>query len=285
MVSYRTGPVLFPAIDAVLAPDQEGVAELILVDNGNPPAVSAALARRAAAEPRLRLINGHGNIGYAGGCNLGARGARGRHLLLLNPDCCLSSGAVPSLLAETAALGDDWMLGWRVRNPDGTDQRGSRRVLLTPLTALVEAIRLDRVSPTLFRRHRLNRHEAALPEGTGRVPAVSGACMMPPAATYRAAGGMDEGYFLHVEDLDFCLRLHRAGVPTYFVPHVEAVHHGSTSRAYPLLIEWHKTHGFLRYFGLHYGRLRLLPALAPLAVAILGRLGLRVMQSLCRPAG
>ena len=38
MVSYWTGPVLFAAIEAVLAPNQEGVVELIIVDNGNPPA-------------------------------------------------------------------------------------------------------------------------------------------------------------------------------------------------------------------------------------------------------
>ncbi|MDD9991418.1 MAG: glycosyltransferase, partial [Rhodospirillales bacterium] len=152
MVSYRTGPVLAHAIDAVLAPDQEGVAELILVDNGNSPVEAAALARRAQTEPRLRLVTGHGNIGYARGCNLGAQGARGRYLLLLNPDCCLRRGAVPALLAEAAALGEDWMLGLRVRNADGTDQRGSRRALLTPVTVLVEALRLDRLSPTLFRK-------------------------------------------------------------------------------------------------------------------------------------
>lgn len=285
MVSYRTGPVLALAVDAVLAPDQEGVTELILVDNGNSPGVTAALARRMATEPHLRLISGHGNVGYARGCNLGAREARGRYLLLLNPDCCLGPGAIPALLAEAAALGDEWMLGCRVRNADGTDQRGSRRALLTPVTALVEAFRLDRLSPTPFQRHRLSQHETALPEGTARVPAISGACMMLPAATYRAAGGMDEGYFLHVEDLDLCLRLYRAGIPTHFAPHVEAVHHASTSRTHPLAIEWHKTRGFLRYFGLHYGRLRWLPVLVPLAVATLSRLGLRIMLTLFRPAG
>ena len=285
MVSYRTGPVLAPAVDAVLAPDQEGVGELILVNNGNSPGVTTALARRMATEPRLHLISGHGNVGYARGCNLGAREARGRHLLLLNPDCCLRPGAVPALLTEAASLGEEWMLGWRVRNPDGTDQRGSRRALLTPLTALVEAFRLDMLSPTLFQRHRLSQHETALPEGTARVPAISGACMMLPATTYRAAGGLDEGYFLHVEDLDLCLRLHWAGIPIYFAPHVEAVHHASTSRAHPLSIEWYKACSFLRYFGLHYGKFRWLPVLVPLAAAIFGRLGLRAMLTLCRPAG
>ncbi len=283
MVSYRTGPVLFEAIASVLSPAQEGVAELILVDNGNPPDVTAELERRAAAEPRLGLVSGHGNIGFARGCNLGASRARGRHLLLLNPDCCLGAGAIPALLAEAAALGDDWMLGCRVLNPDGSNQRGSRRALLTPFTALVEACRLDRLSPQLFRRHRLNHHEDPLPGGTARVPAISGACMMLPTATYHAVDGMDEGYFLHVDDLDLCLRLHRSGIPIYFAPHVKAIHHESSSRASAFQIEWHKARGFLRYFRVHYRGLRWLPVRGPLAAAILTRFGVRAIQSLCRP--
>ena len=284
MVSYRTGPVLAQAIDAVLAPDQAGVGELILVDNGNPPDVTAALARRGETDPRLRLIGGHGNVGFARGCNFGAREARGRYLLLLNPDCCLKPGAVPALLAEAAALGDDWMLGCRVCNPDGTDQQGSRRALLTPATALVETLRLDLLSPQLLRRHRLSQHETPLPETVVRVPAISGACMMLPAATYRAAGGMDGGYFLHVEDLDLCLRLHRAAIPTYLAPHVEAIHYAGSSRIHPLFVEWHKTRSLLRYFRLHYGTLPWLPLIGPLAAGCLARFGLRAMIWWWRPA-
>ena len=285
MVSYRTGEVLFPSIDAVLAPDQEGVAELILIDNGNPPEVAAELARRAEAEPRFTLVGGHGNIGFARGCNLGARRAMCRHLLLLNPDCGLGPGAVPALLAEAAALGDHWMLGCRVLDPDGNDQRGSRRALLTPRTALVEIFRLDRLAPWLFRRHRLNHHDRPLPGGTARVPAVSGACMMLPAATFRAVGGMDEGYFLHVDDLDLCLRLHRTGIPVYFAPHVEAVHHAGSSQASPLRVEWHKTRGFLRYFRVHFRTSPLCLLLEPLIGAgALGRFGIRAVRSLLRSA-
>ena len=284
MVSYWTGEVLWAAIEAVLSPDQEGMTELILVDNGNSPAVTAELARRAERDPRLVLVTGHGNVGFARACNLGASRARSRHLLLLNPDCRLAPGAIPALLSEAAALGDDWMLGCRVRNPDGSDQRGSRRELLTPRTALVEALRLDRFSPRLARRHRLNHHEAPLPAGTVRVPAISGACMMLPAVTFRSVGGLDEGYFLHVDDLDLCRRLHLAGIPVYFAPHVKATHHVGSSRASPVRIEWHKARGFLRYFRLHYGEPRWWPLLVPLAAAILARLGVRAVHAQARTA-
>lgn len=280
VVSYWTGPILFEAMDSVLAPDQKGVIELILVDNGNPPEISGELARRAQEEPRLTLINGHGNVGFARGCNIGARRAGGRYLLLLNPDCRLSPGAIPALLAEAQTLGEDWMLGCRVLNPDGSDQRASRRALLTPYTALVETFRLDRLAPGLLRRYRLNHHDSPLPAETSSVPVISGACMMLPAATFHAAGGMDEGYFLHVDDLDLCFRLHRAGIPVWFTPHVEAVHHAGSSRINPVQVEWHKMRGFLRYFRLHFNKLRWLPLLVPLVVGILARFGIKSAQSL-----
>ncbi len=284
MVSYRTGPVLWAAIEAVLAPDQDGVVELILVDNGNPPAVARELACRTEAEPRMKLVSGQGNVGFARGCNIGARLAAGRHLLLLNPDCCLHPGAIPALLAEAATLGEHWMLGCRVLDPDGSEQRASRRALLTPCTALVETFRLDRLAPRLFRRHRLNHHDGPPPEGTVRIPVVSGACMMLPAATFHTVGGMDEGYFLHVDDLDLCLRLHRAGVPVYYTPHAEVVHHASSSRTSPVRIEWHKTCGFLRYFRVHFRGALGLALLVPLSAGAVARFGVKAVQSLLHSA-
>jgi len=280
MVSYWTGPVLFAAIEAVLAEYQQGVVELILVDSGNPPVVTEELACRAKTEPRLRLVSGDGNIGYARACNIGARRAVGRYLLLLNPDCCLGPGAIPALLAEASVLGDHWMLGCRVVNPDGSEQCGSRRALLTPYTALVEAFRLDLLIPRLFRRHRLNHHHDPLPNDTVRIPAVSGACMMLPATTFQAMGGLDEGYFLHVDDLDLCLRLDRAGIAVYYAPRVEVVHFASSSRANPIWIEWHKTRGFLRYFWTHFRGPPWFFLRAALCVGVLTRFGFKAMRLL-----
>ena len=284
MVSYWTGPVLSAAIESALAPNQDGAAELIVVDNGNPPAVTRELARRAEEEARLTLVSGHGNVGFARGCNIGVRRARGRYLLLLNPDCCLSPGAIPALLAEAKTLGADWMLGCRVLNPDGSDQRGSRRTLLTPYTALVETFRLDRLAPRLLRRYRLNHHDNPVPADTTCIPVVSGACMMLPAATFHGVGGMDEGYFLHVDDLDLCFRLHRTGIPVYFTPHVEAVHYAGSSRSNPVRVEWHKMRGFLRYFLAHFHSLRWWLLLGPLGAGILIRFGVKAMQSLLHRA-
>ena len=244
IVSYHTGPVLFEAIESVLA--QEALRELILVDNGNPDAVLQEVNRRATLDPRLVVITGHGNIGFAAACNLGARRAGGAHLLFLNPDCRVPPDMLQALLAEAAGLPRPWMLGCRLVNPDGSEQRGARREMLTPRSALAEVCRLDRLMPGRFTR--INLNDLPVPQHTISVPVISGACMMLPVADYWEIGGMDEGYFLHVEDIDFCHRFRAAGGEIFFVPRVSVLHLKGTSRARPLAVEWHKTRGFMRHF-------------------------------------
>ena len=246
MVSYFTGPALDRAIAAVLAEPEADA--LILVDNGNPPAVTAALAERAAAEPRLRLITGHGNVGFAAGCNLGAAAAEGDILLLLNPDSRPAPGALARLLDEAESMARPWLIGCRIADTEGREQRGGRRHALTPLRALVEGLGLARLG---LGRWRFNRHTEPVPAATGPMGAVSGAAMALPLADYRALGGLDEGYFLHVEDLDLCRRVAEAGGAVVYAPSVLVVHEGGTSDAPTAFVERHKARGLRRYFRLY----------------------------------
>lgn len=246
MVTYHTGPALFGAVEAVLG--QEALGELVLVDNGNPQPVVAALRRLEAERDGVELLTGHGNIGYAAGCNLGAAAAKGDHLLFLNPDCLLPPGAVSRFLEAAGRTPRPAVFGARLSNPDGTEQRGSRRGTLTPWTAVVEGLRLDRLVPGHERFARLNQHDQPVPAGAAEVPVVSGACMFTALADFRALGGFDDGYFLHVDDIDFCFRMREAGGRVVYLPQVRAVHYPSSSRAHPIMIEWHKARGFMRYF-------------------------------------
>lgn len=246
IVTYFTGPWLEACLASLLSQDM--TLELIVVDNGNPPDVTANLGKIAQKNPAFHVLTGHGNIGFAGACNKGARQACGSILFFLNPDCELPPGAVRQLMEEGARHTGRWMVGAHLVNDDGSEQRGARRGVLTPLSALVEGLRLYRVMPGRTRRVRFHLHTQSLPSGPVRVPVISGACMMLPAAAYWDLRGMDENYFLHVEDVDFCLRFNRQGGEVYFVPSVTIRHHQGTSAASPLLVEWHKMKGFLRYF-------------------------------------
>lgn len=251
MVSYNTGPVLFRAIEAVML--EEGLHELIIVDNGNSRDVRSRLKSLSEKDSRIQLVTGQGNVGFAMGCNLGAAKATSPYLLLLNPDCVVPSHALQKVIRALEAQPEAWLAGCRILNPDGTEQAGSRRNLLTPSVAFVENFRLYHLLPgrggsgtSYFKR--MNFHDEEKIEEPTFVPAISGAFMMIQRERYYQLGGLDEEYFFHVEDLDFCYQVNEKGGKILFVPEVAPVHYRSTSEVSDVFVEFCKARGFTRYF-------------------------------------
>lgn len=279
MVSYYTGEILFAAIRLALM--QRGLQELIVVSNGNPPEHEARLTQLQTEYPQFKLISGHGNIGFAAACNLGAQHAVGGYLLLLNPDVMLAQDALYKTMRALQANSQAMLAGCHLLNPDGTTQRGCIRNLLTPQTALAEIM----IVPRFFGVRRLNRHQQPLPQTAQAVPAVSGAFMMLRLSDYALLGGMDPGYFLHVEDLDLCWRVIHAGREVLFVPEVRLVHLLSTSDVPGRFIERCKTDGFKYYFARHFGDHLPSPCLSILNGLIEFRYGIRRLLQALRPLG
>ena len=268
MVVYRTGPALFNAIARVLG--EPLVDEFVVVDNGSAGPDEARLREIAEQEPRFRLVQGQGNIGFARGCNLGARTAKGRHLVILNPDAYLQTDCIASLLEAAEGYPSPCVVGARVLNTDGTEQRGGRRGEVTPLTTLLSFSHLS-LSLPLLRKFEIHMEGEALRDAPVTVPTISGACFYMSREDFQKLGGFDEGYFLHVEDIDLCWRARRAGGSVVFQPAATVIHEGSTSRKSPVVVEYHKGRGLVRYFMKRaegpWGRL-LAVALIPLIMLV-----------------
>lgn len=245
MVVFRTGPALFRAIPHVLA--EPLVDEFIVVDNGSSPEDELKLREIAEREPRFRLVQGHGNIGFARGCNLAARTAKGHHLVVLNPDAYLQPGCISSLIEAGRDFPSPCVVGARVLNEDGSEQRGGRRGEVTPVTTLLSFSHLS-LSVRFLRKYEIHMEDQAIPDGPITVPTISGACFYMTREDFNALGGFDERYFLHVEDIDLCWRARRLGGSVVFAPAARVVHLGSTSHKHPVLIEYHKGRGLTRYF-------------------------------------
>ena len=246
MVVYMTGSALFESIAFVLSDD--GVGEFVIVDNGSPEEDAARLKRLAEQEPRVKLLTGHGNVGFARGCNMGAAAATGRKLLFLNPDAYLQPGCVEALSeAHRTARKKPCIVGAHVMNADGTEQRGARRGEVTPVTTLLSFTRLAPRIPFLT-AFEIHREDEALPAAPVPMPTVSGACFAMTRADFSMIGGFDEGYFLHVEDIDLCWRVRQSGGEVLFQPAAEVIHLGSTSSKPAILVEYWKGLGLARYF-------------------------------------
>lgn len=245
-VAYMTGPTLFEHIDSVLAEPLAG--ELILVDNGSPPEDARRLQEIAEREPRVLLLQGHGNVGFARACNMGAERARAKALLFLNPDALLRPGTTRALL-EARDQRRQWpvIVGARLCNPDGSEQRGGRRGEVTPLSTLLT---LSRVAAKVKRldRFEIHREHDPEPDACADVPTISGACFLMTRADYLSVGGFDTGYFLHVEDIDLCWRVRRLGGAVLYHPRAAVTHYGHTSMTEPVFVEFWKGRGLARYF-------------------------------------
>lgn len=250
MVSYYTGDIFLRlAMDSVLAEPE--CAELILVNNGNPPGLDKELTARAAGDKRIRYIKGHGNIGFAKACNLGAKSATGDYILLLNPDTMVTQGALAKVLEAIRPYPPQTMAGCYLQNPSGSEQRGGRRGLMTPMNAFFETVGLSRLLPA---DQRLNLNNTRMPPVTHEVPAISGAFMLLSRSYYQKLGGMDEAYFLHMEDMDLCYRVHKSGGKIICVPEAKVVHFRSTSEISSDFVEKQKAKSFVRYLKTHAGK-------------------------------
>lgn len=271
MGTYNTGSVLSRALDAALI--QKGVKEIIVVNNGNPPEVVEELKKLERNHKKIKLISGHGNVGFARGCNIGAKEATGEYILLLNPDCFLLTDSLIALIEEFKKYPEAWMVGCRLTQPDGSIHGGNKRNLLTLKIALSHAFHLYKIDSDKFPCVNLLESKD---EDTSYVPAISGAFMLMKTKRYIDIGGIDDEYFFHVEDLDFCRYIHELGGKILYVPKIKAIHYLSSSRITSYFIEKHKTKGFHRYFYKHYKEKMLLPIYTLMIIAIYCRLYIKI---------
>jgi GT2 family glycosyltransferase len=245
MVVYMTGEALEQSLACVLADPL--VDELVIVDNGSAPEQAARLAALARQNSRVVLVSGQGNVGFAKGANLGARTAKGDRLVFLNPDAFLQPGCVAALVREIEGQPVPCIVGGRVLNPDRTEQRGGRRGEITPLSALLSMSGLAKAVPA-WGRFEVHWEQDDLPDQVAPAPTISGACFCMRREDFDRVQGFDEGYFLHVEDVDLCWRVREAGGRVLFHPRAEVVHIGGASQTSRLKVEFHKGVGLARYF-------------------------------------
>lgn len=198
--------------------------EIIVVDNASTDG-TAAMVR--AEFPGATLLQPAANDGYAAGNNLSLRRARGRAVLLLNPDAELTPGALPALRDALYAAPDVGVVGPRLVYPDGTAQ-SSRRRFPTLGTALVESTLIGETFPhhPAMRRYEMSDVPSDAPHDADW---LVGACLLVRREVFDAVGLLDARLFLYSEEPEFCGRVRRAGWRVGYVPHATVRHHEAAS--------------------------------------------------------
>jgi GT2 family glycosyltransferase len=280
IVSYNTCDLLRQALHAVLAAVPalhalpEAVAlQLLVVDNGSHDG-SAAMA--AAEFPGVALLASAENLGFTGGNNaaLAALGfpvpgqAGGRwtvapvprpdFVLLLNPDTAVEPVALAAMVTALRSQPRAAATGARLQFADGSFQHGAFHFpsLAQLVIDLYPVWRLPGGHRLLGSR--LNgRYARALWEGAAPFPVdwALGAALMVRGDVVAAIGGLDDGYFMYCEELDWCLRMHQAGYVILAAPAARIVHHeGQSSRQAPWRSLERLWRSRFRFFAKYAGR-------------------------------
>jgi len=236
IIVNHNGAATLPDCLQALLPALSTDDEVIVVDNASSDGSTLGLEDGQAG---VRVIRNLANLGFAAAVNQGLGAARGRLLLLLNPDCVIANDALTVAVDYLDANPDVGVLGGRVLRPDGRLDPPARRSFKTPATYFYKMLGLAALFP---RSRRFGRYylgfldEAEITD----VDAVVGAFLMIRAATVAAIGPLDERFFMYCEDEDWCWRVKQSGARVVYHPGVVVKHEkGASTRRRPFLMAWH----------------------------------------------
>jgi len=250
VVSWNVGDLLRRCLASILAGAGPLDLDVIVVDNASSDG-SAAMVR--AEFPQVRLVANDQNLGFTAANNQGLALARGRHLLLLNPDAEVVGDALSVLVHYLDAHPSTGVVGPRLFYPDGTAQP-SRRRFPTLATALVESTVVQEWWPDnrILRRYYVADVPDDLPQP---VDWLVGACLLVRRAAFEQVGGLDDGFFMYFEELDWCRRIKAAGWDVVYLPAATVIHHeGRSSEQVVAARHIHFQSSKVRYFRQHHGR-------------------------------
>jgi GT2 family glycosyltransferase len=200
-------------------PPAAGEMRVTVVDSGSPDGTPDMVA---AEFPLVRLLR-RGNIGFSAANNLVLRQTEAAAVLLLNPDTEVYAGTLDAALARLRSEERVGMVGVKLVIESGELDHACKRSFPTPLSALAH---FTGVGGGQYRATHLGDDEP------GEVDAVNGAFMLCRTAAVREVGLLDEGYWLYMEDLDWCHRFWDAGWKVFYEPAGVALHvkGGSSAR-------------------------------------------------------
>jgi N-acetylglucosaminyl-diphospho-decaprenol L-rhamnosyltransferase len=201
-------------------PFTRGEMRVHVVDNASTDGSAELVEQRF---PRMQLRRLTRNVGFSVANNEVLRHADGDLVLLLNPDTEVTPGALDAVSLALQAQPDVGMLGCRLVRDDGSFDHAAKRSFPTPLSALAHFVGVGRRATAgsrlaQYRAPELDEH------ASGDVDAVNGAFMLVRREALDDVGLLDEGYWLYMEDLDWCFRFHQRGWRVWYEGGVTIVH-------------------------------------------------------------
>jgi hypothetical protein len=221
ILNWNTRDLLAECLTSVRTHSEGLSVETIVVDNASTDG-SPEMVRQQF--PWVRLIPNRENVGFSRGNNLALALSQARYVLLLNSDARVTAGALTVLVKLADAQPKAGILGAQLLNTDGTFQASH-----SPFPNLwQEFLILSGLGRALYGRWYPSRGPE-IEKGPQRADYVDGACLLVRRAAIEQVGGLDDGYFMYAEEVDWCYTMQRAGWEVWYQPEARILHHGGGS--------------------------------------------------------
>ncbi len=195
--------------------------DIWVVDNASTDD-SASMLR--ASFPQVHLIQNKINAGFAQANNQAMELAQGRYFLLINTDAFAAPQAINQLYKLAEEQPKAGIIGARLINPDGSFQASYVDFPNLLQEFLITSGLGRRLYGSWYPNHSPEAYAVAQ-----KVDYVQGACLLVRRSAYQTVGGLDEGYFMYSEEVDWCYTMHRAGWEVWYQPSACITHLGGAS--------------------------------------------------------
>lgn len=261
IVSWNVRELLKRCLESIFKYVEGVEYEAIVIDNASNDE-TVEMARQEF--PQVKLIINQNNRGFAAANNQGIRQAKGRYILLLNPDTEFIEDTLTKVATKMESDPSIGVLGCQLLNPDGSIQHSVRR-FPTVWSQLVILTKLHKIFPSLLNNYLAEDfdYEPRLNPLLGKergldaveVDQVMGAFFCVRREVFDKIGLLDEGYFIWFEEVDFCRRAKKAGYKVVYWPGTRVIHHGAQSFKQQMTIkkQWWFFKSALRYFSKSHG--------------------------------
>lgn len=208
-------------IDSVFEKSTYENFEVIIIENNSTEKSTWDYYEELRENEKVTIVHYEGAFNYSAVNNLGVSHAKGEYVLLLNNDTQVITVNWMEELLMYAQRPDVGAVGAKLYYGDKTIQHAG----------VVLGLGAHRTAGhSHYGQHRDNLGYMGRLCYAQNVSAVTGACLMVKKSLFEQAGGLDEGFAISLNDVDFCLKLREKGYLNVFTPFAELYHFESVSR-------------------------------------------------------
>lgn len=220
ILNYKQKGLVKNCLKNIKALDLKLEYEIIVVDN-NSNDYCLEMVKEEFKD--VKTIANRENVGYAQGNNSAIKEAKGKYVLILNPDITPLAGGIEKICQFMENNPDCAVSAPKLLNPDRSVQISCFRFprWYTPI------LRRTFLEKLKFAQKELDRYlmRDYPREEKSETDWLSGAVLFVRSSAIEKVGLMDKRYFLYFEDMDWCRRFQQGGYKIYYLPEAEMIHY------------------------------------------------------------